>query len=38
MTALATGGVQSGLINLAGLVIGLGGIVLTALWVRYLYS
>jgi hypothetical protein len=37
MTALATGGVQGGLIGLAGLIIGLGGIVLAALWVRYLY-
>jgi hypothetical protein len=37
MTTLATGGVQPDLISLAGLVIGLGGIVLTALWVRYLY-
>jgi hypothetical protein len=37
MTALATGGVQTSLISLSGLVIGLGGIVLTALWIRYLY-
>ena len=37
MTTLATGGVQPDIISLAGLVIGLGGIVLAALWTRYLY-
>jgi hypothetical protein len=37
MTTLATAGVQDGLISLAGLVVGLGGILLSALWVRYLY-
>lgn len=33
----AEAGVQPGIISLAGLAVGLGGIVLAALWLQYLY-
>lgn len=37
-TLLATdAGVQGGVVNLAGVVLGAGSILLVALWLRYLY-
>ncbi len=37
LLSTAGGGVSTGIVNAAGAVLGIGGILLTALWLHYLY-